>query len=1177
MGHLKLSLLGPPRVERDGTPIEVDTRKAIALLAYVAVTAQAQSRETLATVLWPENDQTSARAALRRTLSSLKKALAGGWVVADRETIRLDRRDDAWVDVEQFRSQLADCASHGHPPSDVCSACLTPLTKAAELHRGDFLAGFTLRDSPEFDDWQSSQAELLRRELAGVLDRLVRGHSAQSEFEQAILYARRWLMLDPLHEPTHRTLMQLYAWAGDRGAAVRQYRDCVRMLDEELGVAPLEETSQLNRAIRENKAPPPPSGPRPAPSVTAEPIPRAASHEPMHRISDFPFVGRASEWEGLIGVYEAIVANGHFVVLEGEAGIGKTRLAEEFLAYAQAAGATTIVARCYEGETNLAYGPFVEALRAAIARPESAGRLEDTPAYSLSEVARLLPELTDLRPNLPAVAALDSPGAQSRFFEGVGEVLLACCGVPPPGVLVVEDLHWADEASLDLLTYLVRRLPGRPLCIVATWRSEQLPANHRLRRLIAAVQRSGNATLVSLPRLLPTAVEELVRSAAANGASLPEGLEQRLYQETEGLPFFLVEYLTAIAQGAQLTGEREWSLPGGARDLLRSRLTQVSEAGWQLLTAAAVIGRSFQFDVLRGTSGRSDEEAVEALEELIVQGLVEEVRAGGAEQALLYDFSHEKLRSLVYEETSLARRRILHRRVAEALAGEARGHRERGSVAGQIAHHYQLAGLDAEAAEYFKLAGEHARSLYANAEALSHFHSALALGHPLASALHEAIGDLRTLTGEYGAALTSYETAAALCDPARLPGLEHKMGNLYDRRGEWDLAERHFATAQEEFGKSGRDGERARLYADWSLTAHRQGGIERAVELAERALGLAEAADDASALAQAHNILGILASSQGDRDEANNHLRRSLALAENLGDVSARIAALNNLALAYGASGENERALNLTETALALCVSRGDRHREAALHDNLADLLHAMGRSEEAMAQLKQAVSIFSEIGVDAGAMQPEIWKLTEWGALDPAHLKTSVDAVASAVYVERPDLRSHAAPDGTVTILFSDIDGSTAMTERLGDQRWLELLHAHNASVREQVAAHGGFEVKSQGDGFMLAFQSARRALQCAVDIQRAFAHHNESAEEPIRVRIGLHTGEAIKEADDFFGKNVILAARIANEARGGEILVSSLLKELTESAGDIAFGEGREVELKGLTGLHRVFEVMC
>ncbi len=189
--------------------------------------------------------------------------------------------------------------------------------------------------------------------------------------------------------------------------------------------------------------------------------------------------------------------------------------------------------------------------------------------------------------------------------------------------------------------------------------------------------------------------------------------------------------------------------------------------------------------------------------------------------------------------------------------------------------------------------------------------------------------------------------------------------------------------------------------------------------------------------------------------------------------------------------------------------------------------------------------------------------------------VRSSIDAVASAVQSEQPDLRPHAAPDGTVTLMFTDIEGSTAMNERLGDQRWMELLRAHNAIVREQLKAHQGYEVKTEGDGFMVAFGSARRALQCAIAIQRSFAQHNESAEEPLRVRIGLHTGEAIKEADDFYGRHVNLASRVAGQAQGGEILVSSLLKELTDSAGDLVFGDAREVQLKGLSARQTVFSV--
>jgi class 3 adenylate cyclase len=186
----------------------------------------------------------------------------------------------------------------------------------------------------------------------------------------------------------------------------------------------------------------------------------------------------------------------------------------------------------------------------------------------------------------------------------------------------------------------------------------------------------------------------------------------------------------------------------------------------------------------------------------------------------------------------------------------------------------------------------------------------------------------------------------------------------------------------------------------------------------------------------------------------------------------------------------------------------------------------------------------------------------------------TSIDSVVRIVEVEKPDLRSHAAPDGTVTLMFSDIEDSTVLTERLGDNAWQELLGRHNALIRQQVKAHDGYEVKTMGDGFMVAFQSAKKGLDCAIAIQRALDAHNASNGEPVKVRIGLHAGEVIKDGDDFFGKNVILASRVAGKAVGGEILVSSLLRSLVESGVDASmFGEPRELELKGLSGTHTVY----
>jgi class 3 adenylate cyclase len=255
----------------------------------------------------------------------------------------------------------------------------------------------------------------------------------------------------------------------------------------------------------------------------------------------------------------------------------------------------------------------------------------------------------------------------------------------------------------------------------------------------------------------------------------------------------------------------------------------------------------------------------------------------------------------------------------------------------------------------------------------------------------------------------------------------------------------------------------------------------------------------------------------------------------------------------------------------------GARPWVAVTQERYAQMLVKRGRTgdkEKALELLTEALDAAQELGMPVIVERCLALKL-ELQGVDPTNTGASIDAVASLVYAEKPDLRRHASPDGTVTLLFSDIEGSTAKTEALGDQRWMEVLREHNAIVREQLAAHEGFEVKSEGDGFMLAFQSARKALQCAIGMQRAFAERDESADQEIRVRMGLHTGEVIKEGNDFFGKHVNLAARIAGQAQGGEILVSALLKELTASGGDITFEDGREVELKGLSGMQQVYRV--
>jgi DNA-binding SARP family transcriptional activator len=257
MANLKLFLFGQPRLEYQGEVLDVERRKALALVAYLAIAEQPQSRDLLATLLWPDLDQQHARTAMRSTLPSLTSLIPDGWLDADRMSIALNR-EALWVDVTAFLSLLAQTRSHEHSPDNLCNVCVDLLKQAVTLYRGDFMTGFTVADSIEYDDWQMFQREWLRREFAGALKRLAHHYTNQGveqgegAYDEAIKITQRWLALDPLHEPAQRLLMRLYMANGQRADALRQYQECVRLLDEELATPPEEETVRLYEAIKTN-------------------------------------------------------------------------------------------------------------------------------------------------------------------------------------------------------------------------------------------------------------------------------------------------------------------------------------------------------------------------------------------------------------------------------------------------------------------------------------------------------------------------------------------------------------------------------------------------------------------------------------------------------------------------------------------------------------------------------------------------------------------------------------------------------------------------------------------------------------------------------------------------------------------------------------------------------------
>jgi len=965
--ELRVALLGSPVVERDGVAVRFDTRKATALLAYLAVTGRAHSRDTLAGLLWPDNEQARARGALRRTLSVLKSATGDGCVVSDRSVVGL-RTERLRLDVAEFR-RLAAQPRHDHPAESTCSRCIADLEAATAIYREDFLAGFTLRDSPDFDDWQSFQAQGLRQQLAGVLERLVRARVRIGELDAALDAARRWLALDPLHEPAHAMVMRLYAWTGQRSAALRQYRDCVRVLHAELGVSPLSETTALDGAVRAGRLPRPRRADVPT-ATSARSSPAASA--PGAAATRLPLVGRTEEMAQLEAARTAAGSTGQLVVLSGEAGIGKSRLIDELASAAVASGSRVATARCHQGEEGLAFGVVADLLRGALRRDAAA--FADLPTAWQREAARLVPELAPAG-GLPT-AALDSPGAQSRFYAALVATVLWSLGLRERGrsaaaVLVVEDVQWADESSAEVLAYLTRRLRDVPLLLVLSWRPDLVPPRSPLRAALPAAHQDGVGTVVEIGPLDETAVGMLAAAALPASAPTAEVLA-RFRRETGGVPLIVVECLEAFRRHGRLPGDAEWQLPGGVRDLLRARLDGLSETALQVLAAAAVLTSDIEPALLRATSGRGEEEVVTALEETISRGVIVASERSGER----FEFAHEAMRRLVYDTTSLPRRRLLHGRAADALAQG----RDPDVGAAGVAAHLLGAGRDAESAEWFWRAAERARSLYAHAEALEHLSAAAALGYA-GHHLHQVTGDVLTALGRYRDALGAYQQAAATCpadDERSMARVEHRLAEVHHRLGEWDVADSHLTAALGLLGTGADQALHARVLADIALVAHRRGDSVAAAKVAERALETAADSGDDAALAQVHDVLGVIACEGRDFRLAERHLGDSLEHAARLADPSYRVAALNNLALVQAAAERPTEAVATARDALRLGLEHGDRHRAAALHTNLADLLHAIGAQAEALEHLTSAARLFAGID-DEELRRPEIWKLASW------------------------------------------------------------------------------------------------------------------------------------------------------------------------------------------------------
>jgi ABC-type oligopeptide transport system substrate-binding subunit/DNA-binding SARP family transcriptional activator len=695
---LRIVMLGPPQVTWEGEPLTIPRRQTRALLYRLAASSEPVPRDQLCFLFWPDVPNTVARSNLSRLLNLLRCALPYPDLLQKQEdTIALDRHR-VWSDTEAWMQILETTL----PTRDA-------LCRAAALYRGAFLAGFSLPGASEFQNWLTQQRQIWEHRYLDTLAALMDMEISRGAHDKAIAHARRYLEVDELAEEIHRRLIQLYAAVGDRNAALRQFERCAIVLERELGVRPLPETRAAYEAALKGRITALRS--RPAPIWDVLPTLEA------------PFVGREEALNCLQQAYrDAWAGQGRAILVSGEPGIGKSRLLQEFTA--SLPPETLVLATGgHEAERGLPYWPLAEALRPLL--PTTDWPTLGLEPLLLAEVARLLPEIRTHLPDLPSAAPLEPDQEQARLFRALSDLLLGLATHHPPLILCLDDLQWVDHSTLAWLSYWARRIRQAPVLMLGAYRSEEAAT---VAALQAELARLGMGSPLHLQGLREEEVRYLLGQLAGERIGA-EGLSRRLHRETGGNPFFLLEMLRAMFESGLLrrsekgwqvgkaemgTEVREWPLPDSIYQVIRTRLARLSPRDRQVLEAGAVLGHRFHLDLLLATSGRSEEEVVEALDILTARQVLSPYNG-------TYQFAHDLIRTVVYHDLSYGRRRLLHRRAGEALQTL----RPDDVIA--LAYHFEQAQVFDKAIVYLLQAGDRARGLYACQEAIRHYTRALAL------------------------------------------------------------------------------------------------------------------------------------------------------------------------------------------------------------------------------------------------------------------------------------------------------------------------------------------------------------------------------------------------------------------------------------------------------------------
>jgi DNA-binding SARP family transcriptional activator/tetratricopeptide (TPR) repeat protein len=1020
MEPLTIRLLGSPEIAVAGQRLSFRTRKVLALLIYLVVEGGMHSREALMTLLWPEYPAEKASVTLRVTLSRLRHTLrpAGRGLMTAEGKVGFDfshpvHLDLAWLSAAVLPDTLPD-----------------DLAGILEFDRGEFLTGFSLPDAPEFDTWATIQRESCQRQVEAVYDRLTQHQLANRDITIAVETARRWVARAPLSEAAYRRLMTAQALGGDRPAALKTYAECRAMLQDEFGIEPARETAVLAANIGLDRPPQRPGEGTRAPGSSAVPPPAAARRGLL-----LPFEGRAEEHHQLVAAFrQASQGGARVVALIGAAGVGKTRLLSAFREWVtlDSPGVEIWDGRSFEMGGRLPYQPVIDVLRLRLEQENAPEDLLDD--VWLAELSQLMPELRARYPDLPPPMTGDASFVRSRLFSAVA-TLGSALAVRNPALFVLEDMHWADADTRDMVHYLARRWAesGAPILLVLSIRQESFAADAPLREWLAQLGRDVRLTRLLLDALSGAAVRRLVTRLAAPDAdeAVTDEFGAWLWAETRGLPFYIEALLRMLAgEGILVLTETEGrprvdfaaalsqvrsggqvQVPPGVRAAILSRLDRLSEKEADLLLAASVLGRECSFETLCQVADISESGALEAVEGLVNANLLAE--SSGVRRP--YTVAHDYICEVVYSASHEVRRRIFHRRALNALEAER-------ATAAECAFHAAASLLDEPAFRYSIAAGDEALGSNAFLESLAHYDRAREIAQKtsletadltthLLLRLYQNRGRALELTLQYEAAQANYQELANLAatggDPAlRLAAIiaqciiHATYTPLFDPHKALELGEAALELAAK---LNDREAEAQALWCLMLVEFHTGGDRQKVLALGEKALGMARELGLKELEGYVLSNLSWAYLLQLQLTEARQANAAALDLWQALGNLSMAADAYSIKMGIQRLAGEHEALLATGSEALRLSQTLGNalHHYMSLLH--MGEIHCVQGRLGQALTHFDKADAISAESGDDRLLWGHLLYRVPAYllgGALEQA------EQLADQVYASLEDAK---------------------------------------------------------------------------------------------------------------------------------------------------------------------------